>query len=228
HASRHLLRALTVGLGQEHHELVSPKADRHRGVAGHFLEYGGDPGEQLVARSVPVRVVDGLEMVEVECQQGEGKVRAAGPVNLVLQVAVQEPAVVNAGQLILEDQTGRIPSRLLEQVQELSGLHGANIIQRRGRRARQQGTAWPVTVVTTPGPRTGLGRPEPGPWRHGSQGRGRGGWAGAPFGVCDTAAAATASGGAGEGAPSRRSWPPRRQRSVMGRSGSRSGLALIL
>ena len=57
--------------GQEHDELVAAQAREQVAAAQPVLQPPGDGEEQLVAGRVAVRVVDGLEAVEVEEQQGQ-------------------------------------------------------------------------------------------------------------------------------------------------------------
>ena len=53
---------------------------------------------------MPVRVVDLLEPIQIENQQGQRVVLAALPPNPVIEIAEQETAVVDTRQLVLEDE----------------------------------------------------------------------------------------------------------------------------
>ena len=72
------VRALAlVGLGEQHRELVAAEAGEHVGLAQAAAQQLGDAAQELVAGAVAERVVDVLEVVEVEHQDG-----AAGAVAL--------------------------------------------------------------------------------------------------------------------------------------------------
>ena len=67
---------LAIGPRQQHHELVTAEADGKSLLAGHVREQTRQPAERLVARIVPQRVVDLLEMVEIHDQERERVVLA--------------------------------------------------------------------------------------------------------------------------------------------------------
>ncbi|ALE74015.1 hypothetical protein FRP1_15095 [Pseudonocardia sp. EC080625-04] len=56
--------------GQQHDELLAPEAAHQVVVAQLLLQHPGHGGQHLVAVEVAVRVVDLLEVVEIEDQQG--------------------------------------------------------------------------------------------------------------------------------------------------------------
>ncbi len=70
-----------------------------------------------------VGVVDALEEVDVEDQERQGKVLVLIPVDLVLEVAEEEAAVVESGELVLEDEARGILPDVLEKIDELAVLH---------------------------------------------------------------------------------------------------------
>jgi hypothetical protein len=87
---------------------------------------------------VTVGVVDALEEVDVQDQERQGKVLVLVPMDLVLEVAEKESAVVEPGELIFEDEAGGIFTDVLEKVDELAVLH-------RGRAAPGPDCRPPVT-----------------------------------------------------------------------------------
>ncbi len=99
------LRPLGVGLRQEHDELLAPVPGDRVQPAGHGVgQVGGDPPQGLVARAVAVRVVVGLEMVDVEKHQGEAAAESPDPLRLALQLPLEEAPVVEPGELVGEGQ----------------------------------------------------------------------------------------------------------------------------
>ena len=108
---------------EQEHELVAAITDRMAVFALHFSDQLGDPDEGLVTRIVTVRVVDLLEEVEVHREKRDGKVLRAVPLDLVLEIAVQVAPVIDAGQLVLEDEAGRILPYVLQEIDELAVLH---------------------------------------------------------------------------------------------------------
>jgi hypothetical protein len=118
---RHRLRQL--GPREEHHELVAAESNRVGILAGDLPEEPRDEHQGFVARIVTVGVVDALEEVDVQDQERQGKVLVLIPVDLVLEVAEKKPAVVQPGELVLEDEAGGIFTDVLEKVDELAVLH---------------------------------------------------------------------------------------------------------
>ena len=95
------LRALADALEQDP-ELVAAEAGR--GVAGAqaAAQALGDLDEQLVAGGVAERVVDRLEVVEVEHADGDEVALAGGAVQGVLDAVVEERAVRQLGERVVE------------------------------------------------------------------------------------------------------------------------------
>jgi hypothetical protein len=99
-----------VGVGQQDRELVAAKA--HQQVVG--VEVVGqaraDLAQELVAHVVAERVVDLLEAVQVHDQQGDrlplGSLGQGG-----VQLAVQQAAVAQAGQVVGQCLTARLGQR---------------------------------------------------------------------------------------------------------------------
>ena len=80
HALRDLARPRLVRARQQDRELVAAVAEDAVALAERLPHRAGDPAEELVAGGVAVRVVVGLERVQVEHEQGE---RDAAPEELV-------------------------------------------------------------------------------------------------------------------------------------------------
>ena len=129
---RHLSGSSLTRSRQQHGELVAAKADWHPLITDDLLQRGGHPDEHLVAGVVPVGVVDLLELVQVDDQERQGEIIVALPPDLVLEVAEQETAIVNAGQLVLEDETRGILPDVFKEFYELAVLHGAGFPLSRG------------------------------------------------------------------------------------------------
>ena len=70
-----------------------------------------------------VAVVDLLEVVEVDVEEGDGVIAVARPIHLVLEIAEDEAPVVYAGELVLEDQRGWVLADMLQKVGQLLVLH---------------------------------------------------------------------------------------------------------
>ena len=63
-----------------------------------------------------MRIVDLLEMIQIDEQQRQRVVVLTVPAHLVLEVAEHEPAVVDAGELVFEYELRRILANVLEEV----------------------------------------------------------------------------------------------------------------
>jgi hypothetical protein len=85
--------ALQVGLGQDEHELPAAVAGEGVDVADAAGDPSGELDQHLVAPLVPEPVVDRLEVVDVQHEQGEDPAEAAGALDLLLEPAL-EVAVV--------------------------------------------------------------------------------------------------------------------------------------
>ena len=101
--------AVRVGLRQQHHELLPALPERHVHLAQPDPDPPGELAQHRVPRRVPVRVVDLLEVVEVEHQDGQHPAEPAGPLHLPAQRLPQVTVVPQAGQRVGE----RKPLRLL-------------------------------------------------------------------------------------------------------------------
>ena len=96
-----------VGLGHEQRELVAAQAGEDVLGAGDVAQRGGDRGEHDVAALVAERVVDRLEVVDVEQRERERPLVAQRARELLAQALVEGAVVGQAGE--------RIGGRLLDE-----------------------------------------------------------------------------------------------------------------
>ena len=85
---------------QDHGKLLAADATDRVGRAGDALQHLGEELEHVVALAVAADIVDALEVVDVEHQQRDGVVRAAGAVELRAQALMEVAVVVEAGQRV--------------------------------------------------------------------------------------------------------------------------------
>ncbi len=101
-SARGRARPVRVGGGQEHGELVAAQP-RHRVRGAHGRdEAAGHVPEQLVARVVAERVVDLLEVVQVEEEEGQGGTDARGDAQGLLQAVAEQGAIGQVGQRVVQ------------------------------------------------------------------------------------------------------------------------------
>ena len=118
-------RHVEVRLGQHHRELLAAEPARDVAAAERAPEQFGERLQQQVAGRVPGCVVHALEEVHVEQQQGDRPIGVpARVVALAAERIVQEAAVVQAGQRILQ----RLDLERLPQPQV--GQPGADLFDR--------------------------------------------------------------------------------------------------
>jgi hypothetical protein len=67
-----------------------------------LAEQLGQQHQRFISGRMAILVVEFLEMVDVQHQQGQLLVVAPGPLHLFLKDTVEKTAVVEAGQLILQ------------------------------------------------------------------------------------------------------------------------------
>ena len=136
--------ALLVGVGQQHHELLAAVPNRQVDRSDVAREQAGEGLQHLVADGVAVLVVDQLEAVEVEVDDRERLVGPLGPAELALQQVVEEAAVGQPGEVVVE----RLPLGALEEadhdVEQQGDGHGRRQEvqdggERRGVERRQEG-----------------------------------------------------------------------------------------
>ena len=85
-----------VDVGEEHGELVAAGSGAAGAIGRGFLESFGDGAKHAVSGDVPVKVVDPLEMVEVEQEQDAGALR----IDHLVERAHELAAVGEAGTRI--------------------------------------------------------------------------------------------------------------------------------
>ena len=95
------LRALRDAL-QQHGELVAAQARGGVHAAQGRAQAVGDADEQLVARGVAQRVVDGLEVVEVDERDGDDLVVPRRPLQRLLDAVEEQRAVGEAGERVVQ------------------------------------------------------------------------------------------------------------------------------
>src|SRR5919106_3528386 len=92
--------ALQVGLGQDEHELLAAVAGEGVDVA----DAAGDPApeldQHLVAPLVAEAIVDQLEVVDVQHEQGQDAAEAAGALDLLLEAAFEVAVVPGPGERV--------------------------------------------------------------------------------------------------------------------------------
>jgi hypothetical protein len=168
-----------VRVGQ-HHELVAAEAaDDVRG-AERRAQPGREATQRAVAGGVAAAVVDGLEAVEVEVEQGRGLVAARADGQRVGRRRQEAPAIGQPGELVLGGQLARRQISLGDQrqVRQERALVGGQRADRRvvqGQGAerrpvhraqrdlghdRQAGHASAVAVAVIQGPHAGVGHAE--------------------------------------------------------------------
>src|SRR4029077_11753164 len=81
-------------------ELVAPKAAARVGRANRVLELVGEHANRLVADVVALRVVDLLEVVKIEHQQGEASLVALGGGDCPIDRAFELGPVGKSGEVV--------------------------------------------------------------------------------------------------------------------------------
>ena len=132
HARGDGLRLGAAALGQQHGELVPAQARQHVGVAQPPAQGVRDVHDQLVADAVPERVVDRLEVVEVEHDRGAARAVALDLGDVALQLALERAAVEQPGERVV---VGQMAQLLLMAPPLGDVLHLAEEVQRRAVRA---------------------------------------------------------------------------------------------
>ena len=114
HGLDELRRFLDIEVGKQDHELVAADPRHDVGVAGTGPQAAGHLDEQPVAVGVPERVVDVLEAIEVDAEDGDGEPAAARARERELELLVEQPPVGKLGQLVGRREHGQALVRLLE------------------------------------------------------------------------------------------------------------------
>src|SRR3954451_925 len=123
-------RALPACLGKDDDELLAAVAAHDVDLADLVTDAVGDLHHDRVADRMAVRVVDLLEQVEVEHQDGQGAVEPAGALDLPGQGRLEEPVVAEAGEAVGDRQALRLlmKQHFVERHRCLSG-EGADGLQ---------------------------------------------------------------------------------------------------
>jgi len=66
------MQAGHIKIGQQHNELVAGQPGRQIGATGQVFQRLRQRQQDLIAHSMPVAIVDALEIVDVEQDQGDG------------------------------------------------------------------------------------------------------------------------------------------------------------
>ena len=93
-------RAVKRRLGQQHGELFPTVAADDVNCAGLIDERLRDGAQHVVAGLMPVRVVDALEVVDVQHEERDGTVVADGALVLVGDAVLKIAPVVEAGERV--------------------------------------------------------------------------------------------------------------------------------
>src|SRR3954452_9593702 len=101
-------RTLPAGLGKDDDELLAAVAAHDVDLTDLVADAVRDLHHDRVANRVAVRVVDLLEQVEVEHQDGQGAVEPAGALDLAGQGRLEEPVVSEPGEAVGDRQSLRL------------------------------------------------------------------------------------------------------------------------
>ncbi|CUW40300.1 protein of unknown function [Magnetospirillum sp. XM-1] len=93
-------RALGIGVGQNGDEFLAAPAHQHVAAPQSLAQVVGQGPQGLVAFLVAVGVVDGLELVEIEEGDGQGRVAHGRQPELQVQRLATRPPGVGAGQRV--------------------------------------------------------------------------------------------------------------------------------
>jgi hypothetical protein len=93
-------RAGQARLGQQDRELLAAITRQQVGLADRAQEDVGELAEDRVPALMPMGVVDGLEVVQVEKDQRKIRPVALGPLVLLFQPLIEVTVVVELGQVV--------------------------------------------------------------------------------------------------------------------------------
>ena len=134
---------------EQHEELVAAVAGEQPARLLDAAEPRGDPPQQPVARHVAERVVDELEVVEVDEQQRDGALALARAGHRGAQPRVELRAVGQPGQRIVAGQPAQLRLGLLEPLLERAiGQLGLALCGADPGRLSARGCAWRASVRT--------------------------------------------------------------------------------
>ena len=100
--------SIELEIEEEHGELVTAETGDDVGVAQAEDESPRDRLEDVVAGLVAVRVVDALEVVDVDVQDRGAAVGPAGPLALPLELLLEPATVEQTGQRVVLGETGQL------------------------------------------------------------------------------------------------------------------------
>jgi hypothetical protein len=103
---RHLLARVVVGGVEQDGEFVAAEPGHRVAPAHRVLQPGGDLAQEGVTRGMAERVVDRLEVVEVDGQHGERRSRPARPAQGMLEAVGEQGAIGQARERIVEGLMG--------------------------------------------------------------------------------------------------------------------------
>jgi len=107
--------ALVVGdLREQNDELISAVTANRIAGTNRSQQARGDPPEQLVTGRVPKRVIDGLEAVKVEVEQGELRSHPRRVCHCLVKTIQQQEAIGKAGERVEVGTPIRLGVRLLK------------------------------------------------------------------------------------------------------------------
>ena len=92
----------------DHHKLIAAEAPQRIGVADHTVEPRDDRSQEFVADTVTERVVDGLEVIQVDEQRRHRRLAAARAREHLLDAIQDQRPVREPGQRVVGRQEGKL------------------------------------------------------------------------------------------------------------------------
>ena len=106
--------AFKAGVGQDHGKFFSAKARDHvDGAAGNAIHFSGEQCQAHVAALVAERVVERLEVVNIEKDEGERRIGAVEARTLLFECLIEAAPVSQSGKGIRSGKAGELFIRLL-------------------------------------------------------------------------------------------------------------------
>ena len=99
---------IRVDVGQDDRELVAAEPPGDVDRPARRADRGRDPPQRLIARDMAARVVQRLEVVEVDDDDRDVRLAADGPRELLLEPLVEGAVVQDSGQRVLVDLASQI------------------------------------------------------------------------------------------------------------------------
>ena len=107
-------RVVPAAAAQDHREFVAAEAEHLVVDAQAATQQSAEVAQQAVAGRVPAVVVDRLEAVEVDVQQGGDIAEAAVRANRVLDALLEGTTVGEAGERVVACLPGKLDGRLID------------------------------------------------------------------------------------------------------------------